>query len=264
MPVIGRSSGASFDQVLQVPMDRANGHCALSGGAGHTLDRAVAHVARGEYARQAGLERQRRTLQWPRRPVKVAAGTRTDRPPRFRTHSTRKEPEIIRPSAQQAQLEKDAVPHASNRPCRPRRRPRSAIQPAPISAGSSANSPRWDEPISYARCWTAGWRSTRVSGATSPRWTKRRCTVGRTPYGCSCSGADVHDRAFDADGPTPWTVPCGARATTEPKTATTPARWRRCSGPAHQRGPHPRPETQPSTRFSPGTQRGPAGTPSCG
>jgi hypothetical protein len=114
MPVIGRSSGASFDQVLQVPMDRANGHCALSGGAGHTLDRAVAHVARGEYARQAGLERQRRTLQWPRRPVKVAAGTRTDRPPRFRTHSTRKEPEIIRPSAQQAQLEKDAVPHASN------------------------------------------------------------------------------------------------------------------------------------------------------
>ena len=69
LPVSGAC--ALLEQVL---VDGADGHRALPGGAGHALDRTVAHVPGGEYARQAGLERQRRTLQWPRRPGKVATG----------------------------------------------------------------------------------------------------------------------------------------------------------------------------------------------
>jgi hypothetical protein len=46
-------------------MDRPNRHRALADGPGHTLDGAVPRVAHREYARHAGLERQRLTLQPP-------------------------------------------------------------------------------------------------------------------------------------------------------------------------------------------------------
>src|SRR5262245_45121564 len=61
----GPSRPSTRSVLQQILVDGANGHGALPGGASHALDRAVAHVAGGEHARQAGLERQRRTVQGP-------------------------------------------------------------------------------------------------------------------------------------------------------------------------------------------------------
>lgn len=65
--------------LAEVVVDELDGDRALPDRGGHPLDRPVAHVAGGEDAGQAGLQRQRKAVQqparrWPAVPKQLRAG----------------------------------------------------------------------------------------------------------------------------------------------------------------------------------------------
>jgi hypothetical protein len=62
----GSSSLFRASDLVEVVVDEADGHGALADGRGHPFDRAAAHVAGGEHASAAGLQRQRPAARLPR------------------------------------------------------------------------------------------------------------------------------------------------------------------------------------------------------